>query len=66
MVSEVTTALDLEVFEEHDSHGPFRPTGEDRLVGRLDEHPFLPSDLDGEVEEEDEEEEEGGEARPGA
>jgi hypothetical protein len=67
MVSEVTTALDLEVFEEHDSHGPFRPAGEDRLVGRLDEHPFLPSDLDGEVEEEEEEEEEeGGEARPGA
>ena len=46
MVSEVTTALDLETFEEDDSAGPFSPAEEDRLVGRLDEHPFLPGDPD--------------------
>ncbi|MDG4826450.1 hypothetical protein O7635_31760 [Asanoa sp. WMMD1127] len=46
MVSEVTAALDLEVYEEHDAAGPFSHSGQDRLVGRLDEHPFLPGDLD--------------------
>lgn len=56
MVSEVTTALDLESYEEHDSSGPFSPGGQDRLVGRLDEHPFLPGDLDGALPPEDEEE----------
>ncbi|MEV4537685.1 hypothetical protein AB0J82_28300 [Asanoa sp. NPDC049518] len=47
MVSEVPSPLDLESYEEHDSSGPFAPGGTDRLVGRLDEHPFLPGDLDG-------------------
>jgi hypothetical protein len=51
MVSEVTDALDLEAFEETDATGPFRPGSEDRLVGRLDEHPYLALDP-----EEDEEE----------
>jgi hypothetical protein len=46
MVSEVPTPLDLESYEETDSSGPFTPGGNDRLVGRLDEHPFLPGDLD--------------------
>jgi hypothetical protein len=44
MVSEVTTALDLEAFDDDDAAGPFRPAADDRLVGRLDEHPFLPDD----------------------
>lgn len=52
MVSEVTDALDLEAYEETDAAGPFQPGSEDRLVGRLDEHPYLALDL-----EEDEEEE---------
>ena len=56
MVSEVTTALDLEGYEEHDSSGPFSPGGSDRLVGRLDEHPFLPGDLDGALPADDEDE----------
>jgi len=44
MVSEVTSALDLESFADDDSAGTFTPAGDDRLVGRLDEHPFLPAD----------------------
>jgi hypothetical protein len=48
MVSEVTTALDLEAFDEDDPQGPFTAGADDRLVGRLDEHPFLPSELDDE------------------
>jgi hypothetical protein len=58
MVSEVTTALDLESFEEHDSSGPFSPAGSDRLVGRLDEHPFLPGDLDSALSDEADDEDE--------
>jgi hypothetical protein len=50
MVSEVATPLDLESFDDDDSAGPFQPAGDDRLVGRLDEHPFLPVDVDDEVE----------------
>lgn len=57
MVSEVTAALDLEGFDEHDSSGPFTPGSSDRLVGRLDEHPFLPGDLDGALPPEDDDEE---------
>jgi hypothetical protein len=60
MVSEVNSALDLESYEEHDSSGPFTPGGSDRLVGRLDEHPFLPGDLDGELPADEEEDEEDG------
>jgi hypothetical protein len=48
MVSEVTAPLDLESYGEEDAAGPFAPGPEDRLVGRLDEHPFMP--LDDEVE----------------
>ena len=53
MLSETGTPLDLETFDDEDSGGPFRPGEDDRLVGRLDEHPFLPADdedLDSEVE----------------
>lgn len=49
-VSEVNEPLDLEAFEDTDGAGPFAPGPDDELVGRLDEHPFLPDD-----EEEDEE-----------
>ncbi|MGI5215205.1 hypothetical protein [Plantactinospora sp. CA-290183] len=50
MVSEVGTPLDLESFDDEDSLGPFTPAVDDRLVGRLDEHPYL--SLDGDVDEE--------------
>ncbi|HEX7744805.1 MAG TPA: hypothetical protein VF462_06045 [Micromonosporaceae bacterium] len=50
MVSEVSSPLDLESFGDDDSAGPFRPGDGDRLVGRLDEHPYLPDEADGEVE----------------
>ncbi|GFJ94560.1 hypothetical protein Prum_082020 [Phytohabitans rumicis] len=50
MVSEVDTALDLESFGEEDAAGPFQPSSEDRLVGRLDEHPFVPLEIDEEIE----------------
>ncbi|GIG87485.1 hypothetical protein [Plantactinospora endophytica] len=49
MVSEVSVPLDLESFDDEDSSGPFTPGADDRLVGRLDEHPFL-SEVDGETE----------------
>ncbi|WP_229401867.1 hypothetical protein [Micromonospora okii] len=48
MVSEVTAPVDLESFEEDDPVGPFQPAADDRLVGRLDEHPFLDLDEDSE------------------
>ncbi|MFI0796821.1 hypothetical protein ACH4OY_29660 [Micromonospora rubida] len=41
MVSEVDTPVDLESFDDEDAVGPFQPAADDRLVGRLDEHPFL-------------------------
>jgi hypothetical protein len=43
-VAEVETALDLDAFDEADGAGPFGIGAGDRLVGRLDEHPY--SDLD--------------------
>lgn len=46
MVSEVTEPLDLDSFDESDSGGPFAPGTDDQLVGRLDEHPFLPEEAD--------------------
>jgi hypothetical protein len=49
MVSEVTASMDLEAFDDDDSAGPFQPGTDDRLVGRLDEHPFLPPEVDVEV-----------------
>jgi hypothetical protein len=45
-VSEVTTPLDLEAFEDEDGAGPFAPLDDDQLVGRLDEHPFTDEDED--------------------
>jgi hypothetical protein len=50
VVSEVASPLDLESFDDDDAEGPFRAGDGDRLVGRLDEHPYLPDDADGEVE----------------
>lgn len=44
MVSEVGAAVDLESFDDDDPVGPFQPAADDRLVGRLDEHPFLELD----------------------
>jgi hypothetical protein len=44
MVSEVGTPVDLESFDDDDPVGPFQPAADDRLVGRLDEHPFLEMD----------------------
>ncbi|MET8086231.1 hypothetical protein [Micromonospora sp. NPDC005197] len=46
MVSEVGTPVDLESFDDDDAAGPFQPASDDRLVGRLDEHPFLELDDD--------------------
>ncbi|MFE9189984.1 hypothetical protein ACFYL6_10275 [Micromonospora sp. NPDC007208] len=46
MVSEVGTPVDLESFDDDDAVGPFQPAVDDRLVGRLDEHPFLELDDD--------------------
>ncbi len=43
-VSEITEPLDLEAFEDSDGDGPFAPKEGDLLVGRLDEHPFLPDE----------------------
>ena len=43
-VVEASAALDLDGFPETDGDGPFRLGEGDRLVGRLDEHPY--SDLD--------------------
>jgi hypothetical protein len=45
-VSEVREPLDLEAYEDSDGSGPFAPAPGDQLVGRLDEHPFLPDDED--------------------
>jgi hypothetical protein len=41
-VTEVAKPLDLEAYEDDDGTGPFAPAEDDTLVGRLDEHPFLP------------------------
>ncbi|WP_326558637.1 hypothetical protein [Micromonospora sp. NBC_01796] len=46
IVSEVAEPLNLESFDDDDSAGPFQPGAEDQLVGRLDEHPFLPTDAE--------------------
>ncbi|MCY1139545.1 hypothetical protein OWR29_16220 [Actinoplanes sp. Pm04-4] len=45
-VSEIATPLDLDEFEDSDGEGPFAPKEGDLLVGRLDEHPFLPDEDD--------------------
>jgi hypothetical protein len=43
-VSEITVPLQLDEFEDSDGVGPFAPREGDLLVGRLDEHPFLPDE----------------------
>jgi hypothetical protein len=43
-VSEAGKPLDLEAFDDTDGAGPFAPAADEVLVGRLDEHPFLPED----------------------
>lgn len=43
-VTEIGEPLDLEEFEDSDGTGPFTPRDGDLLVGRLDEHPFLPDE----------------------
>ncbi|WP_433382443.1 hypothetical protein ACQPZX_18950 [Actinoplanes sp. CA-142083] len=43
-VTEIGEPLDLEEFEDSDGSGPFAPKEGDLLVGRLDEHPFLPDE----------------------
>jgi hypothetical protein len=43
-VSEAGKPLDLEAFDDTDGAGPFVPAADEVLVGRLDEHPFLPDD----------------------
>jgi hypothetical protein len=48
-VSEVSEPLDLEEYEDTDGTAPFTPRPDDQLVGRLDEHPFLPDDEDEEI-----------------
>ncbi len=46
MVSEVGAPLDLEAFDDDDGGRPVPPGAGDRLVGRLDEHPFLDDEDD--------------------
>jgi len=43
-VSEIAEPLDLDQYEDSDGTGPFAPKESDLLVGRLDEHPFLPDE----------------------
>jgi hypothetical protein len=43
-VNEIAEPLDLEQYEDSDGTGPFLPKESDLLVGRLDEHPFLPDE----------------------
>jgi hypothetical protein len=45
-VSEVAKPLDLEAYADDDGNGPFTAATDDVVVGRLDEHPFLPDDED--------------------
>jgi hypothetical protein len=49
-VSEVTKPLDLEAYADEDGTGPFEPVDTDQLVGRLDEHPYIPDDEDEDAE----------------
>ncbi|MDG4766261.1 hypothetical protein O7632_19440 [Solwaraspora sp. WMMD406] len=44
MVHEVDTPLDPDAFEDGDVDGPFRSAAGDQIVGRLDEHAYLPDD----------------------
>jgi hypothetical protein len=51
-VAETTNPLDLEAYADDDGVGPFQLSDGDRLVGRLDEHPFI--ELESDEEDEDE------------
>ncbi|HEY8532886.1 MAG TPA: hypothetical protein VIL44_03280 [Micromonospora sp.] len=44
VVHEVAERFNPDAFADDDSAGPFVPAPGDRLVGRLDEHPYLPTD----------------------
>jgi len=46
LVHEVDTPLDSGAFDGTEAAGPFATGGGDRLIGRLDEHPYLPADVD--------------------
>lgn len=46
MVHEVAERFNPDAFADDDSAGPFAPAPGDRLVGRLDEHPYLPTDAE--------------------
>ncbi|HEX5542650.1 MAG TPA: hypothetical protein VFX60_14005 [Micromonospora sp.] len=50
IVSEVSSPLDLESFDDDDSAGPFQPGPDDRLLGRLDEQLVHSLDVDDEFE----------------
>jgi hypothetical protein len=46
-VIEVEEALDIDGYADDDGSGPFRVDAADRIVGRLDEHPYADLDDDG-------------------
>jgi hypothetical protein len=46
-VAEVTTPLDLSAYDDVDGAGPFALASPDRLIGRLDEEPYVDLDEDG-------------------
>jgi hypothetical protein len=48
-VIEAERALDGDEYGDDDGSGPFRVDGTDRVVGRLDEHPYADLDDDGEL-----------------
>lgn len=64
-VTEVSAPLNLEGFAEDDGHAPFRPDPDDRLVGRLDEHPYVALDVDGDAQHEADSDIAGGRERTG-
>ncbi len=61
-IAEVVAPLDLDAYDDADGNGPYHLGEGDKLVGRLDEHPYGHLDsLDGFIEVDDEEDEEDGE-----
>jgi len=55
-VAEVGTPLDLDAYDDSDGNGPYQLDEQDRLVGRLDEHPYghgEPFDVDDDGRDED-------------
>jgi hypothetical protein len=47
-VTEVADSLDIDAYEPEDGVGPFRQVDGDRMVGRLDDHPYVDLAEDGE------------------